>query len=672
MRDWLHQRNSSVTNAGEHERPPMQPASTLLESTHRKLPFRGTDSAPFDDSAHAPNSNLKTSFVAPPLPPPTLRSSSDDAISEVQLGQQMDAQPSISSCVSLDRNSLSIAPIQVGALGRQVDAQPSGSTYETSDSNKLSIIPNQIGEHALNKAPKQSRNVSLHQETSEASGSMHVSSSPSDGSKVSTTSSRGSRKPKRRRASLCSVSSEVQVSALREQLNLRRLERSRTLNQEQVAECEDEDASESDDENWPSLRALCYHKLQACVLSWQFEFAAAIFIVADLTVMGLQTNYAASNLNTTAPLELTALQRVIVSFVIFEILLRIVSERTNFFCDKRKLGWNCFDLLIVLGAILETSLELAGEAAGESGNGVLGGLSFRMVRMIRIFRLIRILRITRIIRFVTPLRTLVMCVTSTLKSLVWSLVLLCMIMYGMAIMLTGICTDYRMEDDAAGSAEYVYLAESTFQNLPMGVLTLFSVVAGSKDFSDIALMIFIIDPWFGGIFCLYIAFCVFAVLNVMTGVFCQAAIDSAQRDQDLVAEAMLVHKARHVEKLRTFFESIDTNEDGMLDLLELEECFDNEQTKAMFASLDIHLENAWQLFNLLDCEGNGEVNAMDFVDLCFKVKGTAKTIDIACLTKQNKQNVKKIRREISDLDAAMKDQQKMMREVWTQVVLKSR
>jgi len=103
----------------------------------------------------------------------------------------------------------------------------------------------------------------------------------------------------------------------------------------------------------------------------------------------------------------------------------------------------------------------------------------------------------------------------------------------------------------------------------------------------------------------------------------------------------------------------------MLDLLELEECFDNHDTKALFKSLDIQLDNAWQLFNLLDESGSGSVNAMDFVDLCLKVKGPAKSIDMACLSKQNKKIRAKL--AIMERDAARLD--KTVRDIWKALIL---
>eukprot|EP00931_Biecheleriopsis_adriatica_P054665 TRINITY_DN32194_c0_g1_i1.p1 TRINITY_DN32194_c0_g1~~TRINITY_DN32194_c0_g1_i1.p1 ORF type:complete len:703 (-),score=132.28 TRINITY_DN32194_c0_g1_i1:43-1968(-) len=537
-------------------------------------------------------------------------------------------------------------------------------SHDFADDKPFSIIPNQVEVDELKTHKMFERRVS---ETSEASESSRISG----GSKLSPKSGGGGggrRASTVSEVSLTSGGSDAKKIAVKRQLSLRRSAQ-RGRRGSVVLESEDEDKADANDSSSTSA----YNKFVSCVLSWQFELCSALVIFCDLALMGVQTDYTASSLSLDTPAEIRVLQRLLVPFFVAELFVRIAAEGKGFFCERQRLGWNAFDVMIVVGAILETTFDIISEVANESGEeDVLGGLSFRFIRMIRILRLIRILRVARIIRFVTPLRTLVMCITSTLKSLVWSLVLLGIIVYGMAILFTGICTDYRMTSTADTAVAKLYLekSESTFGNLGKGILTLVGVISNGRDWGDIAAMMFDIDPGFGVIFFLYIAFCIFAVLNVMTGVFCQAAIESAQRDQDLMAETLLSDKARDVDNLRTLFESMDANGDGMLDLLELEDCFDDPQVRALFASLDIHLDNAWQLFNLMDSEGQGEVNAMDFVDLCFKVKGHAKTIDIACLTKQNKEQTKKIRDKLAGVDGQIKEQEKMLREIWNQVVLK--
>jgi len=420
---------------------------------------------------------------------------------------------------------------------------------------------------------------------------------------------------------------------------------------------------------------LLWEQYQSFVASWTFELVFACAIGLDACVVGAQTQYSATLVGTAhaLPAYFSALQHVFAVIFSLELFLRILAHRWDFFCDREaSLGWNYFDVLVVFGSLLEMALGAAGETM------------IRRMRMIRILRLIRILRVVRIIRFVTALRTLVMCIGSTLKSLMWSLVLLFLIMYTIGIAFTDSCTDYLkdVEPDILTASYAIDLEPDTqaayakdvrkfFGSLPVAVKTLFESISNGNTWGEVLLVIWRVDPAYGMFFFMYISFCVFAVLNVMTGVFCQAAIESAAKDQELIAQALIVDKARDVEQVRSLFKSMDSNGDGMLDLLELEECFENQQIRALFASLDIHLDNSWQLFHLLDADGKGSVDAMDFVDLCMKVRGPAKSIDMACLSKGQK----RIRAKLASMENHIQEDktktEKLLRDIWRCTVLQA-
>merc|ERR550539_2189890 len=96
-----------------------------------------------------------------------------------------------------------------------------------------------------------------------------------------------------------------------------------------------------------------------------------------------------------------------------------------------------------------------------------------------------------------------------------------------------------------------------YGTVPRSIYTLFKSITGGVDWQMVS------DPLSGlgwswaGLFIIYISFTYFAVLNVVTGVFCQTAIESAQRDQDMVMQAIIKNKKYHIEKVRTLFQNID-------------------------------------------------------------------------------------------------------------------
>merc|ERR1719262_283674 len=79
------------------------------------------------------------------------------------------------------------------------------------------------------------------------------------------------------------------------------------------------------------------------------------------------------------------------------------------------------------------------------------------------------------------------------------------------------------------------------------------------------------------LFTAFIAFCVFAVLNVMTGVFCQSAIESAAHDQELLIQSQMQDKAHYVSRAKSLFQEIDKGDSGIITIAELEQRLQDSQ-----------------------------------------------------------------------------------------------
>lgn len=78
-------------------------------------------------------------------------------------------------------------------------------------------------------------------------------------------------------------------------------------------------------------------------------------------------------------------------------------------------------------ALVEIIIDVAVEDSFNSG-------SFRILRILRLARSARGLRIVRLLRYIRPLRLLVFSIAITLKSLVWSIILLFIIIYLFSIL----------------------------------------------------------------------------------------------------------------------------------------------------------------------------------------------------------------------------------------------
>merc|ERR1719424_526470 len=130
-----------------------------------------------------------------------------------------------------------------------------------------------------------------------------------------------------------------------------------------------------------------------------------------------------------------------------------------------------------------------------------------------------------------------------------------------------------------------------------------------------------ISPWLAFFFCIYVAFVVLAIMNVVTGVFVESALKSAKDDKDTVI----------VNHMRELFGAEFSGGDSELDLLEFEGLADNPRLQAYFQTIDVDPSEAGIVFKLLDVENNGTLDEDELCNGCLKLAGPAKALDLAVL-----------------------------------------
>merc|ERR1719375_2200891 len=118
-------------------------------------------------------------------------------------------------------------------------------------------------------------------------------------------------------------------------------------------------------------------------------------------------------------------------------------------------------------------------------------------------------------------------------------------------------------------------------------------------------------------------------MNVVTGLFVQSAHDQAQADQEHLIQLRLREKVKFVQRLHELFEELDSSHDGFISLDEFEEHLKNDRMQGLIQTFEIDNADAWTLFKLLDTDGGGSVDIEEFVDGCIRLRGGAKSIQMA-------------------------------------------
>lgn len=375
--------------------------------------------------------------------------------------------------------------------------------------------------------------------------------------------------------------------------------------------------------SWSKLRLLA----KSMVHSFQFEAFFALAIVANSILIGVEVEYmvSAGQKDPSAPFFIV--QHCFTVLFLGELLMRLFVDRCSFFSTS-SWAWNVFDTVVVLSAMFELAIDFI-QLVSTSKVGAVGNASnLRIIRIVRTARIIRVFRITRIIRFIRALRTLIYSIVCTVKSLVWVLLLLLIITYVFGIVFTQAVFDHVQimgNSDATGNLhEY-------WGSVTASMLTLFQSISDGLSWSHAIDPLSEVHTVWVVLFIVFISFVYFAVLNVVTGVFVQSAVESAQRDHDMLMQAMQADKEMHMQKIKELFKILDAKESGVFTLRQFEKHIEDESVQTYLASLELDTVDAWKLFKLLDINGDHKVGLEEFVIGSFRLKGNAKSIDLATL-----------------------------------------
>merc|ERR1712032_1073255 len=85
----------------------------------------------------------------------------------------------------------------------------------------------------------------------------------------------------------------------------------------------------------------------------------------------------------------------------------------------------------------------------------------------------------------------------------------------------------------------------------------------------------------------------------------------------------------------------DKDGSGDVSSNEFMKMLDDENMRVYLNSLGIQASEAQGLFDLLDCDDSGSVSIDEFITGCLRLKGEARSVDVATLMYENKKLVKK-------------------------------
>lgn len=375
------------------------------------------------------------------------------------------------------------------------------------------------------------------------------------------------------------------------------------------------------------LQRVVHHRLFETV-STILVLLSALLLGAQVQVEGKLTHKMVDEGETSISvrelLGFTIAQCVFTAAFTVELGIRWGSIGCVKFFTKQDTKWHVFDCAAVGFSILDAGLSAAQSKAALNSASLL-----RTLRLVRIVRLARVFRLARAFK---ELRVMVLAILRSLKLLCWAVMILFTMVFIFGISLTTGFMDYVQTNpsdiDFNGKDKDLV---NFFGTLDCSILHLYMCITSGRDWSTYWDALAPLSAAYRVLFLCYIAFSIIAVMNIVTGIFVDSAVQCGSADRDTIVEEEIQNRKEFLDNLRAVFEEIDEDGSGLISMAEFEDKLGDDRVVAYLQSLQLNVADAKKLFMLLDHEMSGEIDLNAFLQGCQRLKGESRALDQAMM-----------------------------------------
>jgi len=363
--------------------------------------------------------------------------------------------------------------------------------------------------------------------------------------------------------------------------------------------------------------------LANCIGSKHFEAICICVIMANSICTVVTTNHVITYLEEDRTPFIKHADTCFLCFYIFEALLKLYVHGVYYFCND-DMRWNLFDAaLIGLGTSDFLLTNNAGGPRGKSGT---------FMRSFRLLKISKILRMLRVLRFVADLRLMIDCVAGSLLPLLWCLVILMFFWVIFALLFVQGMASYLIQNGASISDDKKKQSMEAFGSVEKAIFTLFQATTGGNDWGAFYDLVKPTGTLYAWLFIFYIAFFVFAAMNIVTSIFMDKAMRLAQPDMETLLSEKQKEDYESAHALKQLALDIDENHDQNIDFDEFKNLMANEKVRAYFELKGLQIKDAELFFRMLSQVSQSDGVDIDaFISGCMKMKGFAMSVDLLSL-----------------------------------------
>jgi len=365
-----------------------------------------------------------------------------------------------------------------------------------------------------------------------------------------------------------------------------------------------------------------------------FDTGMALVILLNAVMIGFEVEMTAHSDSVSAALAFTILGEFFSFIFLAELIVRLAAFKMDFFRDPHNAGWNYLDFGLVLLSLVDTLLLLVGYGSGETS------VIFSAVKTIKMFRILRLFRVFRISR---KLSEIAIMISESLNALIWAMVMLALIIYIGSLVIAstaGIWLESQLrhegdnwlslalKSDPTGD---VYEVARRFGSLARTANTLLQIMLGGLDWGDVVDMSMATGALIPVMLYLFVAYTMLAVLNVITGVFVDNALENRKKQHQYQIDKAKESEEDLAEQLQCLFSLADVDGNGYLTQTELAAMLEIEELDAIFKMWGFQREDLFQLWTMMDADRDSQITFKEFFETVEKVRGHARSIDVKFL-----------------------------------------
>lgn len=357
-----------------------------------------------------------------------------------------------------------------------------------------------------------------------------------------------------------------------------------------------------------------------------FELLSISLVLTNIVWIGIQGEYAARTWTQHPPSCFHLVDALFCVGFVFENAVKIAAQGREFFCEMPAAKWNLFDFVSTLSQVVELMLLAIGGHASHSGGAM---------KLLRIFRLVRIARVANAF---PDLKKLISSVAAALVPLGWTMLLVVLLTYAFALAVTQVVTDHKIAIGREDMEKHQDEVLEFFDTVARTFISFYMIISEGIHWGELMKPLAEhISPMFKPIFCLFVAFQIFAMMNVITAYFVESAFKAAAENEkkELTDDLLEVFRQDMSDSRRKKDEMWVTQD-------VFEKYSEHPKMYEFIELLGIDAEEGHHLWELIDSEGVGKIRIDDFVTGCCKLIGSARAENIFRLQFQVKQNHKQL------------------------------